>query len=178
LILVIGLSFAAAITVMEETEFPSMQIAAVLLLKAILGLAPPNSEELRPSGLILMICFIVIIDIGFLNILIAQLALSYETLKQDTEGYANMNRGFNCIEIESFVPVWVRRKLWLVLDFDRPLEFDQGDEGPSGGVQQQMPASHRAHPRYIPDRILRFTGVASPHDPWPREGETEGGEGG
>jgi len=25
----------------------------------------------------------------------------------------------------------------------------------------------RAHPKYKPDRIIRCTGTADPHDPWP-----------
>ena len=36
-----------------------------------------------------------------------QLALAYESMKADTDGYANMNRAFNCIEIGDPAPCTV-----------------------------------------------------------------------
>lgn len=36
-------------------------------------------------------------------------------------------------------------------------------------LQTLCPASIRSHPKYIPDRVKRFTGEASPMDPWPSE---------
>jgi len=61
-----------------------------------------------------------------------------------------------------------RTKYFDELGFENPLEFDNGDAGPPGGLQVLEPASVRADPRYIPDRIMRYTGEANENDPWPR----------
>ncbi|EKX39126.1 hypothetical protein GUITHDRAFT_143733 [Guillardia theta CCMP2712] len=50
------------------------------------------------------------------------------------------------------------------IGFDEPLNFSANDSGPAGGVQL---FERDDHPKYVPDRILRFTGDASPEDPWP-----------
>jgi len=171
IISIILVSFAATLTVMREDQYPTLEASIIALLRGLLGLQPPNSELMDPAGLFVLITFTVIIDIGFLNILIAQLALAYEGMKADTRGYANMNRAFNCVEIESFLPLRWRRKLWEEMDFDKPVEFDLGDEGPSGGLQVVVPASRREQVRYVPDRIQRYAGPASPMDPWPMDHE-------
>eukprot|EP00282_Hemiselmis_andersenii_P004562 CAMPEP_0114150866 /NCGR_PEP_ID=MMETSP0043_2-20121206/22952_1 /TAXON_ID=464988 /ORGANISM="Hemiselmis andersenii, Strain CCMP644" /LENGTH=80 /DNA_ID=CAMNT_0001245667 /DNA_START=1 /DNA_END=243 /DNA_ORIENTATION=+ len=60
-----------------------------------------------------------------------------------------------------------RNRIFNELGFDNPLDFDNGDQGPPGGVQVMEPAIIRAHPKYCPDRIQRFTGSCLPTDPWP-----------
>jgi hypothetical protein len=55
------------------------------------------------------------------------------------------------------------------LNFEQNLEFDSGDVGPSGGVQVHESAFVRAHPKYVPDRIIRNPGAALSTDPWPEE---------
>ncbi len=83
------------------------------------------------------------------------------------QGYAKMSRAYTCVEIESFLPARYRNRLWDELNFDLPLPFDPGDDGPAGGIQTLEPASIRADKKYVPDRVLRFPGEASPSDPWP-----------
>ncbi len=60
------------------------------------------------------------------------------------------------------------------LQFDRNLEFDSGDSGPVGGVQVLESAFVRAHPKYMPDRIIRRPGASMATDPWPEEPEMNG----
>lgn len=91
----------------------------------------------------------------------------YEKLSLDKEGYAKMNRAYTCVEIESFLPDSYRHKVWEEFNFNIPLAFDAGDDGPSGGIKVLEPASVRAAAKYVPDRILRFPGEAKPSDPWP-----------
>jgi hypothetical protein len=62
-----------------------------------------------------------------------------------------------------------RKRCVEELQFDRNLEFDSGDVGPSGGVQMLESAFVRAHPKYVPDRIIRRPGAAMATDPWPDE---------
>jgi len=126
-----------------------------------------ESEALEGFGFFCLTSFVVIVEIGFLNILIAQLALIYERLSLDKEGYAKMNRAYTCVEIESFLSEKYRIKVWNEFNFDLPLQFDAGDDGPSGGIQVLEPASVRAAKKYVPDRVLRFPGEAKSTDPWP-----------
>jgi hypothetical protein len=65
-----------------------------------------------------------------------------------------------------------RKRCVEELQFDRNLEFDSGDVGPSGGVQVLESAFVRAHPKYVPDRIIRSAGAALTTDPWPKEKES------
>jgi len=166
---IIMVSFAATLSVMREDSFQTFDVSIVGLLRTIVGLHSPSTTYVSSAGQFVIILFVVIIDIGFLNILIAQLALAYESLTKETAGFSRMNRAFTTVEIESLMPLEARRNIFMELGFDDSLEFDNGDSGPSGGIQVLEPASIRADSRYVPDRIMRFTGEASEHDPWPSE---------
>lgn len=78
-----------------------------------------------------------------LNILIAQFVRSYEKIAEDQEGYAKMNRAWITVEMESFLSLKYRNEIFDGLGFDIPLELDQNDHGPAGGVQVRM--YERAH---------------------------------
>lgn len=169
----IVVSFAGTLTVLHQPYYDTLQRSILNLLKIILGLSFLELESLEGWGLFTLIFFVVIIEIGFLNILIAQLALAYEELSADKEGFAMMSRAYMVVEMESFMPISYRQKIYEEFNFDKPLEFDGGDEGPAGGIQLKQPASMRAHEKYIPDRVIRYAGEASPNDPWPLEGEEE-----
>jgi len=166
-ILVIMVSFSFTLSTLRQPGYESSTQAVVNLLYIALAMSSAESEALEDYGFVVLIAFVIIIEIGFLNILIAQLALIYERLSVDKEGYAKMNRAYTCVEIESFLSQHYRKKLWDELNFDLPLQFEPGDDGPSGGVQVLEPASVRAQVKYVPDRVLRFPGEASPLDPWP-----------
>eukprot|EP00283_Hemiselmis_rufescens_P021919 CAMPEP_0173441354 /NCGR_PEP_ID=MMETSP1357-20121228/23916_1 /TAXON_ID=77926 /ORGANISM="Hemiselmis rufescens, Strain PCC563" /LENGTH=179 /DNA_ID=CAMNT_0014406931 /DNA_START=1 /DNA_END=540 /DNA_ORIENTATION=- len=173
---IILVSFAAALTALQEPGFEEFDVSTMNLLKHFLNLAPPTHYDFEALGMFLMVMFAIIIHVGLLSILIAQLALAYEHLSEDKAGYAKMNRAFVCVEVESCLPMSLRKKIWDKIDFDNPLEFDHGDEGPTGGIQVMELAMVRAHPKYKPDRIIQCTGTADPHDPWPiiREVEDDG----
>lgn len=164
---IVIMSFAAALSGLQEPGFEDIGDSAMTLLRYFLSLAPPSEYETDGYGDALLVLFAIVIQVGLLSILIAQLALAYEQLSEDKAGYAKMNRAFVCVEVDSCIPMSFRRKIWDAFDFFKPIEFDNGDEGPSGGVQVYELASVRASPKYKPDRIIRCTGTADPHDPWP-----------
>lgn len=64
------------------------------MFTSIVGLNAPSTTWLSPAGMFVYVLFCVIIDIGFLNILIAQLALAYESLTEETAGFSRMNRAY------------------------------------------------------------------------------------
>ncbi len=154
--------------VLQEPFFEDFGYSTMHLLRHFLGLIPAQNYEVDWLGMLLLVVFSIILHVGLLSILIAQLALAYEHLSADKAGYAKMNRAFVCVEVESIMSMAQRKKIWDSMGFFSPLQFDHGDEGPAGGVQVRENAVVRADPKYVPDRIIRCTGKASPNDPWPR----------
>lgn len=104
-----------------------------------------------------------------LNILIAQYVLAYAKIAEDQDGFAKMNRAYITVEMESFLSLRYRNRIFNDLGFDIPLELDQNDHGPAGGIQVFQDCAVRSHPKYVPDRVIRFPGDASPTDPWPSD---------
>eukprot|EP00927_Polykrikos_kofoidii_P059274 TRINITY_DN54478_c0_g1_i1.p1 TRINITY_DN54478_c0_g1~~TRINITY_DN54478_c0_g1_i1.p1 ORF type:complete len:1099 (+),score=261.18 TRINITY_DN54478_c0_g1_i1:98-3394(+) len=101
-----------------------------------------------------------------LNLLVAQLNLSYEYIYRDMLGFARLNRASLICEAMKLTSrgIWDRFKTSLKLD--QKLEFDEGDVGLAGGVQCLELASlhHTAE-----EQIRRFGGTTSPLAPWPEE---------
>lgn len=173
IMVIVIMGFALFLTALKEPYFEYYGDSALILTMFMVGLEVPPFLEMSAPGMCVLILFIIISDIGLLSILVAQLAIAYEQLSMQNIGYAQMNRAFVCVEVESVLPLSWRRKLYKALEFEKPLEFESGDEGPPGGIQVNEPASVQAHQKYIPDRIMRSTGPASEMDPWPKEMHTD-----
>ena len=137
------------------------------ILLIVLGINQPEALEVGSWGVFFLILAIILIVICLFNILAAQLVTCYGQLAINSVGFAKMARAYMCVEMESFLWISYRSRLYEEQRFDSPLEFDSSDEGPTGGVQILCPSKVRVHPKYVPDRVVRYTGDASPHDPWP-----------
>eukprot|EP00293_Proteomonas_sulcata_P021462 CAMPEP_0184296902 /NCGR_PEP_ID=MMETSP1049-20130417/7844_1 /TAXON_ID=77928 /ORGANISM="Proteomonas sulcata, Strain CCMP704" /LENGTH=348 /DNA_ID=CAMNT_0026606361 /DNA_START=74 /DNA_END=1120 /DNA_ORIENTATION=+ len=173
-IALILISIAAGVTSLQEPYFETFGEANIILMNLILGLGSTAMFDVMESwGLFIVVIFVITSEVALLSILIAQLALSYETLSVDKAGYAKMNKAYVCVESESYLPISFRKKIFDQQGFSNPLEFDEGDRGPSGGIQVREPASVRAGPKYVPDRIIRAVGAASEEDPWPSHKTTK-----
>mmetsp|Transcript_2496 Transcript_2496/g.5982 ORF Transcript_2496/g.5982 Transcript_2496/m.5982 type:complete len:1471 (-) Transcript_2496:34-4446(-) len=165
MILILMAAFGSALTIIGDAPFDQgWDRTIVLLLQEVLGVAQPLYSDISSFTRFLLLFFVICVTIGMLNILIAQLTITYDKLTADKEGFAMKHRASTCLEIESFIPMSWRRKIFCDLAFHIPLSFSDSDEGPSGGVQA---IERDVCPRYVPDRIMRFTGDASPNDPWP-----------
>jgi len=165
MILILIAGFGSALTILGDAPFDQgWDTSVVLLFQEVLGVAQPPYTDITNLTRLLLLVFVTCVTIGMLNILIAQLTITYDKLTADKEGFAMKHRASTCLEIESFIPMSWRRKIFCDLAFHIPLSFSDSDEGPSGGVQA---IERDVCPRYVPDRIMRFTGDASPNDPWP-----------
>eukprot|EP00281_Chroomonas_sp_CCMP1168_P017796 CAMPEP_0206218674 /NCGR_PEP_ID=MMETSP0047_2-20121206/3921_1 /ASSEMBLY_ACC=CAM_ASM_000192 /TAXON_ID=195065 /ORGANISM="Chroomonas mesostigmatica_cf, Strain CCMP1168" /LENGTH=1169 /DNA_ID=CAMNT_0053641185 /DNA_START=104 /DNA_END=3613 /DNA_ORIENTATION=+ len=171
-ILIFLLGFASALAALKEENFETIESSFIVLLKDVLEIEGPSYERSSSLGFFFIITCVALVAVFMLSILIAQMSLTYERLGEDKIGFAMKHRASLCIEIESFMPLLWRQKLYTGLDFSKPVEFDHGDEGPAGGIQRLHTSEIRNDKKYVPDRILRFTGESSPSDPWPMiEGE-------
>jgi hemoglobin-like flavoprotein len=167
-------AFSTALTALREDQFPTFGESLLVLVRVILNVDPPSLHNLTPLGIFFLFMFIITAIVGMLNILIAQLWSSYGLVASNKLGYALQHRANICMHIESVLPTRWRLILFDEMFFDTNVPFNQGDAGPCGGIQVIEPASIRNSPYYVPDRILRFTGEASPNDPWPVELDDDG----
>eukprot|EP00927_Polykrikos_kofoidii_P046597 TRINITY_DN40782_c0_g1_i1.p1 TRINITY_DN40782_c0_g1~~TRINITY_DN40782_c0_g1_i1.p1 ORF type:complete len:1138 (-),score=213.21 TRINITY_DN40782_c0_g1_i1:20-3319(-) len=105
-----------------------------------------------------------------LNLLVAQLNLSYEYIYRDMLGFARLNRA--CVICDA-MDVCSRRswnKFHKGLRFDNRREFDEGDLGLAGCIQQLEAASLH---RVTEEKIKRYGGSTNETDPWPPDEEEE-----
>jgi len=128
--------------------------------------------EITEISRTLLLIFVLCVTVVMLNVLIAQLTITYERVLSNMEAHALKHRASVCLDVESFLPMRWRRSIFRALQFDSPLPFSRSDMGPEGGIQCIEPDDS---PFYIPDRIIRFSGDASRKDPWPTASEGQGG---
>eukprot|EP00281_Chroomonas_sp_CCMP1168_P028632 CAMPEP_0206255438 /NCGR_PEP_ID=MMETSP0047_2-20121206/24246_1 /ASSEMBLY_ACC=CAM_ASM_000192 /TAXON_ID=195065 /ORGANISM="Chroomonas mesostigmatica_cf, Strain CCMP1168" /LENGTH=552 /DNA_ID=CAMNT_0053681835 /DNA_START=1 /DNA_END=1659 /DNA_ORIENTATION=- len=160
-------AFATALTALQSEHFETFGGSVTVLVRVTLGIDPPSMIKLDSLALFFLFLFVICVTIGMLNILIAQLWSSFGHVAANKKVYAMQHRADICIHMESILPFKTRKRLFDEMHFDLPVPFSQGDAGPPGGIQMMEPASVRNGRFYMPDRILRFTGEASPQDPWP-----------
>jgi len=133
--------------------------------------SPVDYKSLRDELVLLCGCyvFLIIAYVFLLNLLIAQLCCAYDAIYVDMDGYARLKRiRIICDSMPSVSP-----KRWQffvdVLEFNKRIEFNEGDVGLAGGIQILEPASQ--NPTTI-DTIRRFGGTTSPTVKWPEEEST------
>ena len=158
------MAFASALAILNEPPFNSFTESLLILIEEVLGVSTPVYTETSWLTMSLVLTFVVCVIVRFLNILIAQLTITYDRLTKDKEGFALKHRAQVCLDIEDLISLNWRRRIFRDLGFHKPLPFGKDDLGPMGGIQV---LEHDSCDRYIPDRVMRFTGSAEPTDPWP-----------
>merc|ERR1719162_2765758 len=101
-----------------------------------------------------------------LNLLIAQLNRSYEYIYQDMIGFAKLNRASLIVEAMNSCSKFKWERFRDAQHFEKKLEFDPGDLGLAGCLQNYEPASVCS---VLQETIKRFGGSTSPDMPWPEE---------
>ena len=169
-ILVLLLAFSSSLTIIKEDPYDQGFDATLLkLMYEVLGVSSFNYDELSVLSRVMQFVFIIAVTIIMLNILIAQLGSTYGKVMAYARPSSLKHRASVCLDLESCLPMSLRQRLYDTLGFDESLPFSLSDVGPSGGIQEWQ--SDREVECYVPDRITRFTGDASPEDPWPSQTE-------
>jgi len=172
IVAVMVLAFACALNALQAQAYDELGSAMVEVIRFVLRI-DESAENTESWGLVFVVMLTITVHLFLFSVLIAQLVKGYDILFVDQEGNSRMNRAFQCIESESYLSVTTRKRFYDECGFDKPVEFDNGDEGPTGGIQFMEIASIRAQKYYIADRIMRSTGTASALDPWPPTIEKE-----
>jgi len=172
------LTASSAISVLkqESPEFAGIHKGALSLFQQVVGTFSSKAyEELEEEPIVLaaVFVFLIVTIILLLNLLIAQLSCAYSAVYEDMVGYARLERAEIIVEIMPSVPMSRWSKFTDSLRLNRKLEFNEGDTGPSGGIQVKEPAS--ANPTTV-DMIRRFGGSTSPEMPWAGEEDGDGDE--
>eukprot|EP00927_Polykrikos_kofoidii_P045609 TRINITY_DN3963_c0_g1_i8.p1 TRINITY_DN3963_c0_g1~~TRINITY_DN3963_c0_g1_i8.p1 ORF type:complete len:196 (-),score=47.99 TRINITY_DN3963_c0_g1_i8:153-740(-) len=119
-----------------------------------------------PMVLLSVFVFIIVTTIFFNNLLVAQLYSVYSSSFDDMVGYARLGR----LQVIVDTLPKVSRKNWAnfvdIMQFDKKIEFNEGDVGVAGGLQIREAAA--LHPT-LTDVIRRFGGSTSPQMQWPEE---------
>jgi len=149
-------------------DFSSMPRAVVTLFAITLGFYEGDWRGLQESPLLLamVLLFITCSGVILMNLLIAQLALSYEFVYQDMLGWARLNRALLIVEVMRSCRTSKWQKFLETLHFDQRIEFDEGDLGLHGGLQVLESAKQNL---VTEESICRYGGSPSPDDPWPVE---------
>ena len=129
------LSFGSALSfISDEPYADGLDATIVTLIKEVVGKGA-NQEVLSPLSSMLQISFISAVTIFMLNVLIAQLSLTYGRVMTFARPSMLKYRASVCLDIESLLPQWMRQRVYDSLGFDDPLPLSFSDSGPAGGVQ-------------------------------------------
>lgn len=167
------LTFGSAISVLDhdQEEMQSLPSAAMALFAITVKLYQDDYRGIDDPALIVAIfVYQTASSILLLNLLIAQLQCSYEYVLQDMIGFARLNRSSVIAETMTTCSRDQWERFVVGLNFDERLEFNEGDVGISGGIQDYEP-SH-LHP-IVSDSIYRFGGSCSPLMQWPVDTSSE-----
>jgi hypothetical protein len=168
------LLFSSSISVLpvdeRNLEYMSFSSSFVTLVAITLSIYEKDYQEMihDPALLTSVILFKSMSAILLLNLLIAQLNCSYELVNLDMLGFARLNRAEVIVQVMDLCPMGAWNKFVSSLNFDVPLEFNEGDVGMAGGISSEEHSS--LHP-VMTDSIHRFGGSCSPAMPWPEEAE-------
>ena len=169
-ILIVLIAFGAALGITMDVEFEGGLFDVVhKLVHLNLDMEKGLVAEGNAYSVTLVSIIVVICQVTIFNVLIAQLVSKGSGINQWTHLMVSKKFAYVCVEMESLIPMNYRIMFFKRMRFDDPLDFENGDDGPSGGIQVLEPGWIRSDPKYVPDRILRFTGDSSEKDPWPSQ---------
>jgi len=173
-LIVIVVMFASAFSCLDqkEKEFHGIQSGSLALWEMVLDMwSGEHFDKLHNEPVVLFGCFafLVFATVFLLNVLIAQLSCAYDAVYSDMVGYARLKR--IRIIVESMPQVGAKRwdRFVSAMNFEKRIEFNEGDIGIANGVMTLEPAS--TNPTTI-DMIKRFGGSTSPSIQWPEDTST------
>jgi len=167
------LMFSASVSSLQhnEEDLNQMHVAGLTLFRMAVRMYQTSKYEYlqrEPWLLLGVLSFFVVTGFFLLNLLIAQLNSSYQSIYTDMVGFARLNRAAIICETMPTVSKTRWQRFVHSLHLDQRLEFNEGDVGLAGGLQVLESAG--ANPT-TKDMIRRFGGSTSPKMQWPEDDE-------
>lgn len=165
------LSFSTALNALDHSieDFEGVPRWAKSLGQIVINMLPTSfyyGIQSSATVFLIMSLFVGLISFVLVNLLAVQLMEAYAAHSEDLQGCAQLSRA--AILVRSMEQV--QHNSWSSflknLQFDEPLEFNEGDVGLAGGVQVLENAQTSV---ITVDRIQRYGGLTGPSLPWPLE---------
>lgn len=165
------LSFSTALNALDHSieDFEGVPRWAKSLGQIVINMLPTSfyyGIQSSATVFLIMSLFVGLTSFVLVNLLAVQLMEAYAAHSEDLQGCAQLSRA--AILVRSMEQV--QHNSWTSflknLQFDEPLEFNEGDVGLAGGVQVLENAQTSV---ITVDRIQRYGGLTGPSLPWPLE---------
>lgn len=170
-LVVMTLTFSSSLSCLDQKikRFYGIHEGSLALFEMVMQIFTSEGfREMHDQPVVLISCFfyLILTVIFLLNLLVAQLSCAYNAVYADMVGYARLKRVR--IIVETMPQVSGRRWNLFVnsLEFEKRIEFNEGDVGLANGVASSEIAS--SNPTSI-DIIKRFGGSTAPSIQWPDE---------
>jgi hemoglobin-like flavoprotein len=164
------LAFASAMSTLQHSYLPLRDIpnGAVTLFSVFLQLYEDDwrSTQPEPALLCAFFAFDLFVAIVMMNLLVAQLNSAYNFISQDMIGYARLNRAQRIVETLTVYPQNKFQLFVETVNFNKRLEFNEGDVGISGGIQVLEPAGDYI---VLTDTVVRYGGSCAEDMQWPED---------
>jgi len=169
----VTLTFSSCITILKQRQedFSGIHQAFLTLAQVFFHMYDGDRYEVYEIDPVLLACvliFMVLAAFFIVNMLIAQLTCAYESVYIDMVGYARLERLQVIVGTMPSVSEYRWQRFLATLNFGSKVEFNAGDLGVSGGMQELEAAS--LNPTTI-DKVVRYGGSTSPGKPWPADEE-------
>eukprot|EP00930_Biecheleria_cincta_P086519 TRINITY_DN7579_c0_g3_i1.p1 TRINITY_DN7579_c0_g3~~TRINITY_DN7579_c0_g3_i1.p1 ORF type:complete len:1140 (+),score=228.77 TRINITY_DN7579_c0_g3_i1:56-3475(+) len=147
-------------------SFNDMPNAVTTLFAITVGLYQGDYRDIQEDPVLLtcVFTFVTFSVVLLLNLLIAQLNRTYEYINQDMIGFAQLNRASLIVDAMESCPKTKWLRFCATLAFDERKEFDEGDMGLPGCIQQEEDPSEN---RIAHEMIKRYGGSTARSLPWP-----------
>jgi hemoglobin-like flavoprotein len=133
------------------------------------GIFTMRQREFSTHMLLFFIVFALYMGLVLLRVLVGgTVAVCLHTFGQRGE-FAAIRRGTTLVNCDTKRSVASRKATFDSFGFDQPLEFDEDDLGPAGGIQIDRLSTDPImnHGRTIGDRIVRYSCKCDDDLPWP-----------
>ena len=102
-----------------------------------------------------------------LNLLVSSMVSTYEKLQKSFLELADKSRAELVVRSEVGLSLSRRRHYFDKLSFDEAVLFDDGDDGPPGGIQRVVDSKLLTHRAFnTVDQVERYCGSSKGGDPW------------
>lgn len=165
------LSFSTALNALDHSieDFEGVPRWAKSLGQIVINILPGSfyyGFQSSATVFVIISLFVCLISFVLINLLAVQLMEAYAAHSEDLHGCAQLSRAAILVRSMEQVHHWSWSSFLQSLQFDEPVEFNEGDVGLAGGVQ----VLENAHRSVVTvDRIHRYGGLTGPSLPWPRE---------
>jgi len=171
-LLIVLVGFSAAQVLVETHEpkkdaYSGVKNSILNHIAIVTGIYNFDMKHYNPLMTFLYIAYSVIASFILCRLLLAIMTTITIIEAPLVDGYAYSERVELILELESICTLKQRREFFLRMGMAAPVEFDEGDFGPEGGIQVREAVGRQMTKQAADDRIKRYPGECNPEKAWP-----------